>query len=123
MTSPVTLNAMQFAAAAGALNQAAAVLGLIAPGFRCPPRLAGADRSLRRRADGSVVVAVRVRYRATAAVLADMIEGVLAANRADGSAAPALRGALWRALEPFGSPVGASSGPAVLYRSDAARVA
>ena len=36
---------------------------------------------MRRRADGGVAVAVRVRGRPMAAVLADLVEGVVVANR------------------------------------------
>ena len=52
------------------------------PGFRSPPRLPGVDRSIRRRPDGAAVVAVRVHGRSIEAVVTDMVEGVLAANRA-----------------------------------------
>ena len=64
------------------------------PSFRCPPRLVGVDRSIRRRADGAIV-SVRLRGRPWVAVLSDMIEGVIVSN---GLAAPdsdRLRGELW----------------------------
>jgi hypothetical protein len=85
---------VRFAAAARDLAAEARARGLRVPGYRSPPRLAGADRSLRRR-PGAVTVAVRIRGRPWAAVLADMIEGVVAANALVGPSADAVRGALW----------------------------
>ena len=55
-------------------------LGLIAPGFKCPPRADGVDRTIRRYAGGQAVVAVRVRDRALSAVVEDMVDGVLVTN-------------------------------------------
>ncbi len=75
-----TADSVHFAAAARLLAAEARHRGLAVPGFRSPPRLEGADRSLRRRADGSAVVAVRVRGRPIEAVVADMVDGLLAAN-------------------------------------------
>lgn len=73
-------SSLRFAWAARRLVAEARCLGLEPPGFRSPPRLRGTDRSLRRRPDGGVVVAVRVRDRPFAVVAADMVDGVLAAN-------------------------------------------
>lgn len=67
---------------------------MIGPSFRCPPRLVGVDRSIRRRGDG-VIVSVRLRGRPWVAVLADMIEGVITANRLVAPQADRLRGDLW----------------------------
>jgi hypothetical protein len=91
----------RFALAARQLAEAARSLGLVAPGFRSPPRLVGVDRTLRKRA-GRLTVAVRVRGRPWVPVLSDMIEGVLAANQLVGSPAAAARQALWTAVEPEG---------------------
>ena len=88
---------IRFAVAARVLAAQARSRGLDAPGFRSPPRLAGADRTLRRRSTGASV-AVRVRGRPWAAVAADMIEGVVAANRLVGPEADALPAALWEAV-------------------------
>jgi len=71
-------------------------MGLHVPGFRSPPRLAGASRTIRRRPGGGVV-AVRVQGRPWVAVLADMVEGVVVANRLQGPAADRAREALWMA--------------------------
>ena len=99
-----------FAHAARTLAQEARRRGLIAPSFRCPPRLVGADRTLRRR-PGGAVVAVRLRGRPWPAVLADMIEGVIAANGLTPPSATRVRTDLWETV------TGAGAG------SDAARVA
>ncbi len=87
-----------FTQAARTLSSAAHHMGLRSPGFRCPPKATGVDRSLRRRPDGSATVAVRVRGRASAAVLADMVDGVIAANHLTGEQAGEARRALWEAV-------------------------
>ena len=89
----------RFAAAARALTTAARRAGLASPSFRSPPRLRGATRSLRRRADGGATVAVTLRDRPWAAVLADMVEGVVAANDLAGVDADRVRAELWRAVD------------------------
>jgi hypothetical protein len=95
--SPST--SLRFAGAARALSTAARRRGLAAPSFRSPPRLAGATRTLRRRPDGAVAVAVAIRGRPWPAVVADMVEGVVAANRLEGLAADRVRAALWRSVD------------------------
>jgi hypothetical protein len=87
----------RFAHAARALAREARRRGLVAPSFRCPPRLVGADRTLRRR-PGGAVVAVRLRDRPWPAVLADMIEGVVVVNRLAPPAATRVRTELWEAV-------------------------
>ena len=94
---PTTSTTLQFAEAARVLAREARRRGLVGPSFRCPPRLVGVDRSLRRRGDGGVV-AVRLRGRPWVAVLADMIEGVVAVNRLEPPRADRLRSELWEAL-------------------------
>ena len=89
----------RFASAARTLGQAARQRGLVVPGFRSPPRLVGAERTLRRRADGGLTVSVQVRGRPWSAVLADMVEGVVVANGLGGSEATRVRTQLWTALE------------------------
>jgi hypothetical protein len=88
----------QFARAARALAAEARRLGLVAPSFRCPPRLATADRTLRRRGE-SVMVAVRLRGRPWVAVLGDLVEGVVVANQLVGADADRGRSALWAVVE------------------------
>ena len=85
---------VEFAAAARTLGRAAARRGLVAPSFRCPPRLVGIDRTIRRRA-GAAVVSVRVKDRPREAVLADMIEGVVVANALAAPEADRTRTELW----------------------------
>ena len=90
------LPALRFAEAARRLGVAARGAGLAVPAFRCPPRIAGAVRTIRRY-PGGTVVSVRLRGRPFEQALVDMVEGVLVANRVDPSAAPALRALLRRA--------------------------
>lgn len=90
-------NAIEFAHAARTLTNEAQRRGLVGPSFRCPPRIVGVDRSLRRHA-GGVTVAVKLRGRPWAAVLADMIEGVVAGNAIEPAGAFRLRAELWSAL-------------------------
>ena len=85
---------VEFAGAARALTRAARRMGLVGPSFRCPPRLIGVDRTIRRRPAGAIV-AVRLRGRPWAAVLADMIEGVVVANALQPPAADRVRADLW----------------------------
>lgn len=93
---PVSL---RFAAAARCLAELARSRGLIAPSFRSPPRLLGLRRTLRRSADGSVTVALVLRDRPWNAVVNDMIDGVVAANRLTEPQAGELRDLCWAAFE------------------------
>ncbi len=92
-----TATSLQFAQAARALGRAARERNLVAPSFRSPPRTDGVDRSIRRLPD-RCVVAVRTRGRPWVAVAADMIEGVIVANRLAGPQALRVRGTMWSAL-------------------------
>lgn len=85
-----------FATAARTLSSEARRRGLLGPSFRCPPRLVGIDRTIRRRGDGAIV-SVRVRGRPWPAVLADMIEGVVVSNRLSPPQSDRLRTELWEA--------------------------
>jgi hypothetical protein len=89
---------VDFAQAARTITRLVRGAGLRAPSFRCPPRVVGADRTIRRRPDGAVV-SVRVRDRPVAAVLADMIEGVVVANRLTTPRSDRVRADLWAALQ------------------------
>jgi len=91
------MTTLDFAQAAQTLARAAHSRRLLAPSFRCPPRLVGADRTIRRRGAGAVV-SVRIRRRPHAAVLADMIEGVVVANSLASPHADRLRAELWACL-------------------------
>ena len=87
----------RFAHAARTLGREARRRGLVGPSFRCPPRLIGVDRTLRRRPGGGVV-SVRLRGRPWPAVLADMIEGVVVVNDLPAPRATRVRTELWDAL-------------------------
>ena len=78
--------------------------GLVAPGFRSPPRVAGAHRTLRRYGDGSGLVSVRCHGRPAADVLADMVEGVLVLNGITGPEADRWRALMIHALCPAAEP-------------------
>jgi hypothetical protein len=93
---------VEFAAAARTLAREARRRGLVGPSFRCPPRLVGVDRTIRRHT-GAVTVSVRLRGRPWPAVLADMIEGVVAANGLQPPHADRLRSELWSLTAPEAS--------------------
>ncbi len=92
----VNQSSIQFAEAARTLGHAARSRGLMAPSFRCPPRLNGVDRTLRRHPMGAVV-SVRLRDRPWAAVVGDMIEGIVVANGLHPPQSDRLRTELWQA--------------------------
>ncbi len=77
---------------------AARLRGLQVPTFRSPPGITDVQRSIRRRGQSSTV-AVVLKGRPWAAVVADMIEGILVANRLDNGHADMVRSALWLAVE------------------------
>ncbi len=89
------LNSMEFAEAARRLNRACARLGVACPAFRSPGG-GSKGRTLRRRSDGSVLVSVLIRQRPAVSVLADMVDGVLAANGMGGEVG--MRDELWGEL-------------------------
>ena len=101
-------NTLDFASAARTLAREARRRGLVGPSYRCPPRLVGVDRSIRRRADGAVV-AVRLRGRPRSAVLADMIEGVVVTNGLCSPEADRIRTDLWLIMDGDGSRVGTAA--------------
>jgi hypothetical protein len=94
----VPADPVRFAAAARRLGVEARRRGLVVPGFRSPPRLPGCQRSIRRRPDGAMIVAVRVHGRSLEAVVTDMVEGVLAANVSVGGEVGEHRSALLAAV-------------------------
>jgi len=89
---------LRFVSVARVLAGEARAEGLRAPVFRSPPRLVGVGRSISRRRDGSCTVSVALRGRPWAAVLADMVEGVVVANRLRGVDADRCRARLWARL-------------------------
>ncbi|HZQ57328.1 MAG TPA: hypothetical protein VFA84_04805 [Acidimicrobiales bacterium] len=79
MMAGVRSDTLGFSAAVRAVAEEARRMGLVVPGFCSPPRLAGADRTIRR-SRGEPIVAVRLRGRPFSDVVADVVEGVLVAN-------------------------------------------
>lgn len=65
--------------------------------FKSPPRIVGVTRTVRHRADGQAVVAVAFRNRPPAAVVADLIDGVMLVNEVEVAQASRLRDDLWDA--------------------------
>ena len=94
---PVSNTSLDFAHAARTIGREVRRRGLVAPGFRCPPRITGVDRSLRRVANGAVV-AVQLKGRPWAAIVGDMIEGVIVTNQLQPPRSDRLRAELWEAL-------------------------
>jgi hypothetical protein len=94
------MNNTTFVNAANLLGSVAGRFGLIAPGFRTPPRIVGVQRTVRRRPGGGVV-AVAVKNRPVAAVLADMIDGVIVVNDIAPPESDTVRAALWSAVTPL----------------------
>ena len=88
---------IRFARAARELSRTSRLCGATAPSFVSPPRRSDLSRTIRRRPNGTVV-AVALRSRPWAAVLADMIDGVIAANGLAGVEADRVRAALWHAV-------------------------
>ncbi|MEK7424329.1 MAG: hypothetical protein AAB131_10870 [Actinomycetota bacterium] len=98
MKSPQsTGSTVDFSQAARLFGREARRRGLVVPSYRCPPRIVGVQRTLRRHS-GGVVVAVQVRGRPWGAVVADMIEGVVVANDLRPPQADRLRTDLWKAI-------------------------
>lgn len=97
MRASTAPGALGFARAARALADETRRLGLAAPGFRSPPGLPETDRTIRRARWGAVV-AVRLRGRPLEAVVADMVEGIVVANRLEGDAARRTRVLLLQAV-------------------------
>lgn len=93
----INQSALDFAHAARLLGREARRRGLVAPSFRCPPRVVGLQRSLRRYPNGAVV-AVQLKGRPWLAVVGDMIEGVVVANQLSPPHADRLRNELWRVI-------------------------
>jgi len=101
------ISTVHFAHTARLLADTARSLGLMAPGFRSPPRLVGVDRTVRRRGDDHAVVAVRLTGRPAWAVVADMVEGVVVANGLLPPEADRVRAHLWEAVTGAGLEYGA----------------
>jgi len=88
--------AVRFAETARRLGAGARAAGLATPAFRCPPRIGGVNRTIRRY-PGGTVVSVAMRGRAFEDVVLDMVEGVVVTNRLVGDGAQRVRTALLEA--------------------------
>ena len=95
--------ALRFAAAARSLGHATRLRSLTVPAFRSPPGpgLADVHRTIRFRS-GAPTVAVYLKGRPWSAVVSDMIEGIVVANRLQGVRADRVRAALWLAVDNSG---------------------
>lgn len=91
-------SSLQFAATVRTLGGAARARGLVVPGFRSPPRVPGAERTIRRRVEGGGTVAVVIKGRPYQAVIADLIEGIVVVNDLAGAEATRVRTHLWEAV-------------------------
>lgn len=89
------LTSLRFAAVARRLSETARAAGADVPAFRSPPRAAGVHRSIRRERGGSATIAVSLRGRPGVAVIADMIDGVIAAAGLDPADSARVRDELW----------------------------
>lgn len=94
----VESTSIRFAGAARDLGRSARLCGLTPPAFTSPPRIEGISRTIRRRPNG-VTVSIVLRGRPWAAVLADMIEGIVVANDLSSVDADRVRTALWLAVD------------------------
>jgi hypothetical protein len=88
---------IRFAELARLIGAAARAAGLVVPVFRTPPRRSGISRTIRR-LPGGPVVAVRLRSRPIADVVADMVEGVIVANALASDGAARVRATLLQAV-------------------------
>ena len=100
---------LRFSESVRVLSAAARGLGLTVPVFRSPPQRADRDRTLRRRPNGEMIVAVRLSGRPFAAVQTDLIEALLVVNSVADPAAQGMRRDLWNALARAGQTEGALS--------------
>jgi hypothetical protein len=82
--------ALRFADAAKRLGAATRAADLVVPAFRCPPRVPGVVRTIRRY-PGGAVVSVVIRDRPWEEVASDMVEGVVVVNHLQGEAALRVR--------------------------------
>ncbi|MFM7508969.1 MAG: hypothetical protein ACKO5A_05420 [Actinomycetota bacterium] len=104
--APSVSPSAEFAAAVRVVLEVARRRRLTVPVFRSPPGLPEVDRSIRRTA-AATVVSIRLGDRPVASIHADVVDGVIVANRLSGRDAAGFRRAAWAAL-------GGSSGPPVL---------
>lgn len=110
----------EFARLTEVLGAVARAEGLAVPGFRSPPRRSGLLRSIRRDARGTATVAVVLRGRPAAAVVADLLDGVVAVNALDDRRARRLRARVRERLASEGLPLDEAAPIAVVPTASAA---
>lgn len=93
------MTSLDFGEVARAIGTAARAQGHEIPTFRSPPRVVGAQRTVRRRPGGGATVSIQLRNRPRPAIVADMIEGIVVTNRLVGTNADDCRRLLWSAVE------------------------
>jgi len=93
-----TTSVARFSHVARRLGAATRAAGLVVPAFRTPPRVASANRTIRR-LPGGPVVAVRIKGRSFAQVVGDLVDGVIVANCLDERTATRVRTSLLAALD------------------------
>src|SRR5690348_4033025 len=94
----VDADAVWFSGAARGVADEARRGGLpVVPGFRSPPRRPGVQRAIRRLPGQQAIVAIELHGRSRDEVLADLVEGVVVANRLIGPDAARWRARLGRA--------------------------
>lgn len=77
------VESLGFASAVRAAGSVGRHHGLTIPGFRCPPRVPGVERTIRWSPDGTATVAILVRDRTAEQVAVDIAEGIAAVNDVD----------------------------------------
>ncbi|MEM9131596.1 MAG: hypothetical protein AAF962_20495 [Actinomycetota bacterium] len=113
------LTSLRFAAVARRLSEAARSAGAEVPAFRSPPRPPGARRTIRRERGGAATVAVLLRGRPASAVIADMIDGVIAAADLSPAEAATVRDELWLTAARFLDEEGGEAADPLLARQAA----
>lgn len=113
------LTSLRFAAVARRLSEAARMSGAEVPAFRSPPRSPGARRTIRRERGGAATVAVQLRGRPASAVIADMIDGVVAAADLSPAEAARVRDQLWLTAARFLDEESGEAGDPLLARQAA----
>jgi uncharacterized protein YejL (UPF0352 family) len=92
------ISVAEFGDLAHSLAATARSAGLIPPSFRSPPHLSGRSRTVRRYGGGNCLVSVQTKGRDRSAVIEDMIEGVVVANKLTDGVATAARRTLAKAF-------------------------
>lgn len=93
------VSASDYATMAKQLSDLAKSGGLEPPVFQSPTRLPNTDRTIRRRKNGTAVIAINLLRRTVEDVQSDMIDGIITATSLDTDRAERFRTAAQRVLE------------------------